>query len=523
MSSSPNSRAGSAAIPALLASALDAPRRFALCFTLLLGACVASAATPAHAQNETVLVLSHANSMWSKMDGGQKIKVLRGAIAPILRSQEGKLDLGVMTYGAQKPRSCDAMDTVKPIGPIKAAADIKAIEAANPKGSASIAASLTAASKLFKTQTGAQSIIMVSDSMDECKADPCAIAAELKEKAPRTIIHFIALGEKAEEKLAELACVSEQTGGVFLPAQNEAELNDALQKTFQLAALGTSEDPEGLPMPPPALSPGAGLGPAGEKPTSTEPGTLSLSAILAKDSQPLTGGVIWRVYDGRGHDDGSYKLVQTFREPRLTATLPGGEYLVNAAYGRANVTKRLIIWPDKRLDDVFNLNAGGLRLYATLAKQPLLSEQSLTFDVYSEESDQFGNRRKVIAGAKSGVVMRLNGGAYRVESTYGDSNAVIEAEVTVEPGKLTESTVDHQAGKVTFRLVQKPGGEALADTIWNIYSGDGQLVKKSGGAFPSHVLAAGNYEVRVEHAQKEIAAKFTVDAGDKKQVEVVMP
>jgi len=481
------------------------------------------AATPARAGNETVLVLSHANSMWSRMDGGQKIKVLRGSVASILRAQEGKLDLGVMTFGANKPRSCDAMDTVKPIGPIKPAADIKAIEAVNPKGSASVAASITAAAKLFKTQNGAQSIILVSDSMDECKADPCAIAAELKERSPRTIIHFIALGEKSEEKLAELACVPEQTGGVFITAENETELNDALQKTFQLAALGTSEDPEGVAMPL-ALPPGgAGAGAAAEKPTSTEPGTLSVSAILAKDSQTLTGGLIWRIYDGRVHDDGSYKLLETFREPRLTRTLPGGEYLVNAAYGRANVTKRLTIWPDKQLDDVFNLNAGGLRLYATLAKQPLLSEQSLTFDVYSDESDQFGNRRKVIAGAKSGVVMRLNSGAYRIESTYGDSNAVIEAEVAVEPGKLTEATVDHQAGKVTFRLVQKPGGEALADTIWNIYSGDGQLVKKSGGAFPSHVLAAGNYEVRVEHGQKEFGSKFTVEAGDKKQVEVVMP
>jgi hypothetical protein len=519
----PNSGVALAAVAARLAPAPGAARRFGLCCVILFGACLAGSATPAHAQNETVLILGHANSMWSRMGGGQKIKVVRGAVAPLLRAQEGKLDLGVVTFGANKPKSCDAVDTVKPIGPIQAAANIKAIEQANPKGSASVAASLTAAAKLFKTQTGAQTIILLSDSMDECKADPCAVAAELKEKSPRTIIHFIALGEKSEETLGELACIPEQTGGIFVSAQDEAELNDALKKTFQLAALGASEDPDGLPMPAPLPPGAAGLGTAGEKPTSTEPGTLGLSAILAKDSQTLTSGLVWRIYDGRVHDDGSYKLLRTLREPRLTTILPGGEYLVNAAYGRANVTKRLTVWPDKQLDDVFNLNAGGLRLYATLAKQPLLSEQSLTFDVYSEESDQFGNRRKVIAGARSGVVMRLNGGAYRVESTYGDSNAVIEAEVTVEPGKLTEATVDHQAGKVTFRLVQKPGGEALADTIWNIFSGDGQLVKKSGGAFPSHVLAAGSYEVRVQHAQKEFAAKFTVNAGDKKQVEVVMP
>jgi hypothetical protein len=48
-------------------------------------------------------------------------------------------------------------------------------------------------------------------------------------------------------------------------------------------------------------------------------------------------------------------------------------------------------------------------------------------------------------------------------------------------------------------------------------------VKRSGGAFPSHVLAAGSYEVRVAHGAQEYAAKFAVEAGEKKQVEVVMP
>ncbi len=516
MKSSPNS-----ALAPILGLLPAIPRRAVLGCLAVFGVCFAGLPAPAHAQNETVLILDHANSMWSRMGGNQKIKLVRSAIAPLLRDEEGKLNLGVVTFGANKPKSCD-IDTVKPIGPIKPAADMKAIEDANPKGSAAVAASLTAASKLFKTENGARSIILISDSMDECKADPCAVAAELKERSPRTIIHFIALGENSEETLSELACISEQTGGVFLTAQNEAELTEGLQKTLQLAALGASEDPDGVPTPivPPPV---AGAGAPGEKPTSTEPGTLALSAILAKDGQPLSSGLIWRIYEGRVHDDGSYRLLQTVRDPRVTTSLPGGDYLVNVSYGRANITKRLTVWPDKRLEDVFNLNAGGLRLYATLATQPLLSEQSLTFDVYSEESDQFGNRRKVIAGAKSGVVMRLNGGTYRVESSYGDSNAVIEAEVTVEPGKLTEATIDHQAGKVTFRLVQKPGGEALADTIWNIYSGEGQLVKRSGGAFPSHVLAAGNYEVRVQHGEKEFAAKFSVAAGDKKQVEVVMP
>jgi hypothetical protein len=181
------------------------------------------------------------------------------------------------------------------------------------------------------------------------------------------------------------------------------------------------------------------------------------------------------------------------------------------------------VWPGKRVEDIFNLQAGGLRLYATLANEPLLADNALGFNVFSEETDQFGNRRRVIANAKSGVVLRLNSGTYRVVSKYGDANSIMEVDVTVEPGKLTEATIDHQAGKVTFRLVERQGGEALADTIWHIYSTDGELVRKSGGAFPTHVLAAGEYDVRVEHGGQEFAARFAVGVGDRQQVEVIKP
>ena len=478
---------------------------------------------PALAQNQAVLVLDHSNSMWARIDGMQKIAAVRNAVGPLLRAQAGKLDLGVIAFGTQKAKSCDAIETLKPVGAIDATADAKTIDAANPKGSSPVAASLTAASKLFKKQSGAQAIILLTDSADDCQADPCAAAAEIKSQSPRTVIHVIAFNGEIDDKLEALTCVAEQTGGVFITAQNNEELNNAVRRTLDLASAGMSENADGQPVPAFLPAPGGAGAPGAEGPTSHEPGTLALSAILAKGTQTLNAGLVWRIYDGRALDDGSYKLVRRFEDPHPTLTLPAGDYLVNAAYGQANITKRLTIWPQKQLDDVFNLNAGGLRLYATLAKQPLFNEQSLTFNVYSEETDQFGNRRKVIAGAKSGVVLRLNSGPYRIESTYGDANAVMEADVTVEPGKLTEATVDHQAGKVTFRLVEKTGGEALADTIWKIYSGDGQLVKKSGGAFPSHILAAGDYEVHVEHGGREFTAKFAVQAGDKKQVEVVMP
>lgn len=489
----------------------------------LAAAAICMAARPAIAQNQAVLVLDHSSGMTAKIEDTPKIAAMRGLIGPILKEQAGKLDLGAVAFGGHKAKSCDAIDTLKAVGPIDPAKDAKAIEGAAPKGSSPVAASLKTANGLFKDQTGGRALILVTGSADDCGADICTAAKEIKAGSPLSVIHVVAFSEEIDANIEALACAAEETGGVFATAQGKEELDGALRKAFDLAAAGMSEDKEGQPVPvfQPVIG-GVGA-PGGEQPASNEPGTLALGAILAKDTPPLNDGLTWRIYDGRILDDGNYRLLHRLDEPRPTLTLPPGDYLVNVSYGRANLTKRLTVWPEKKQDDIFNLNAGGLRLYATLAGQPLLNEQSLVFNVYSEDTDQFGNRRRVIAGAKSGLVIRLNSGAYRIESAYGDANAIMEADVTIEPGKLAEATIDHQAGKVTFRLVEKQGGEALADTIWQIFSLDGQLVKRSGGAFPSHVLAAGDYQVRVEHSGQEFAARFSVAVGDKKQVEVVMP
>jgi hypothetical protein len=489
----------------------------------LLGTAPAGAQT----QNNAVVVLDFSATMWTQTAGAAKITIARDMLKTLIEENEGRMNLGLLAFGSKRPNACDDLEVLKPVGAIDSAAYGLSLDAAKPKGSAPVAMSLGAAGNMFRG-TGARSIILIADGPDNCRADPCAAAKSLKQKTPEAIVHVIGF-DAQPERLQELSCVAEATGGMFGAAANESELELHLRRAFQLAALGAPAGPApggslaGSPFGGPG-GPGGQPGPGGAPAfTSNEPGTLSLAAVMAGGGQPLSSGLVWRVYEGRVQDDGSYRLISSHRDAKPNITLRPGEYLINAAYGRAHVTKRLTVWPGKAQEDVFNLNAGGLRLYATLAKQPLLSEQTLAFDVYSEETDQFGNRRKVISGAKSGVVMRLNSGSYRIHSVYGDSNAVIEADVAVEPGKLTEATVDHQAGKVTFRLVNKPGGEALADTIWNIYAQDGALVKKSGGAFPSHILAAGSYSLKVEHGGKEIGGSFTVEPGDKKQVEVVMP
>ena len=126
-----------------------------------------------------------------------------------------------------------------------------------------------------------------------------------------------------------------------------------------------------------------------------------------------------------------------------------------------------------------------------------------------------------MTGAKPGLIIRLNAGIYQLTSIYGDANAIVRADITVEAGKLTEAALSHAAGKVAFKLVTEPGGDAVPDTQWSIQTPTGEIVKESVGALPTHILAPGTYAAFAKKSGKSYRRDFLLRPGDVVQVEVV--
>ncbi|HZP08566.1 hypothetical protein [Methyloceanibacter sp.] len=252
------------------------------------------------------------------------------------------------------------------------------------------------------------------------------------------------------------------------------------------------------------------------------PVPVTFKALVTEQGPKLDSGLVWRVYAAAPSPDGTRKLIATHREAMPTAALLPGEYLVNAAYGLSNLTKKITVESGKSIEETFVLNTGALKLAATLPSGEPVPEGNIHFDIYSDEEDQFGNRRRILANAKPGVVIRLNAGAYHVVSVYGDANASVKCDVTVEPGKLTEATIKQTGAKVTFKLVQTLGGEALADTKWKILTSAGDVVKENVGALPTHILANGSYAVVADHGGLNYTRKFSIESSEPKQIEVVV-
>ena len=172
--------------------------------------------------------------------------------------------------------------------------------------------------------------------------------------------------------------------------------------------------------------------------------------------------------------------------------------------------------------ETFPLNVGLMRVTAFLGNNQPAPAANVMIDIFSDERDQSGQRSRQATGIKPGTLLRLGAGVYQIVSHYGDGNAIVQADFTVEPGKLTEATMVHHAARVSFKLVTRSGGEAMADTQWTISNRAGETVKESAGALPQHTLAPGAYTVAARSQGKIWRRTFSVRSGDNIQVEVLM-
>ena len=242
-----------------------------------------------------------------------------------------------------------------------------------------------------------------------------------------------------------------------------------------------------------------------------------LEVRLTPEQAPLQDGVMWRVFASRAGEAGELPVVAEAEGGSVTVRLPTGDYLVHAAFGRAGATKRVTVADDDQMESLV-LDAGGMRLDSVVGAEQPIPPEHLTHQVMQE--DENGDLVTIVPNAVPGRVLRLSAGTYHVVSRYGGVNAVVRADIEVEPGKLTEAVMRHAGAEITLKLVAETGGEALANTSWTVITRDGNTVHESIGAFPSLILATGDYAAVASHQGKIYSRDFTVEAGVERDIEV---
>src|SRR6476661_2385643 len=224
-------------------------------------------------------------------------------------------------------------------------------------------------------------------------------------------------------------------------------------------------------------SPGTGGTNRAEPPAPAEPGQglVYLSAVFTPgDTQPVRAGIRWRVFEERAEADGGHKLVAQSEEASPFFALADGAYIVHAAFGLAGVTRRIVVNGQTTNERVV-LNAGGLSIIDVLGSSPLPA-QKLQIQVYVP--DRGGSEAKLIfANAKPAEVLGTTGLSGQGTAT-NNTNSLVSADLRVQAGKVTEATLRHRAATMTLKLVNAPGGEALANTTFSVLTPGGDVIRE---------------------------------------------
>jgi hypothetical protein len=258
--------------------------------------------------------------------------------------------------------------------------------------------------------------------------------------------------------------------------------------------------------------------------------SLTLSAAFTpNDPHHVRSGIAWRVFEEPAQPDGAHRLVAESKDATPTLPLPDGAYIVHAAFGLAGATKRVDI-DGRNVSERLVLNAGGLKLIDMLG-ETRVPPQRISISIYVPERGN-SEAKLVLANAKAEDTLCLPEGAYHVVSTLLDTsqgaqggnnatNSVVTADLRVPAGKIIEATLRHRAAAITLKLVNSPGGEALANTSFSVLTPGGDVIRELIGAFPSLVLAEGEYVAIARHEAKTFQTIFKVESTKDADVEIL--
>ena len=200
------------------------------------------AAFPARAEegSRVILVLDASGSMWGQIDGTAKMEIAKDVVGRVVGAWKPENELGLVAYGHREKGSCEDIEVLREPGALDAGDYMSAVKALNPKGKTPMTAAVRMAAESLKYTERKASVILVSDGIETCGLDPCAIAEELEKLGVDLTVHTVGFGLDDQGAVAQLKCLAENTGGTYSTAENASELEAALTKTV-----------EAVPAPPP--------------------------------------------------------------------------------------------------------------------------------------------------------------------------------------------------------------------------------------------------------------------------------
>lgn len=196
----------------------------------------------AYGQDDTrriLILLDGSGSMMDDWKGTNKWMLAKDLVSQTIDSiqrNDSSVEIGLRVFGHQSPRALkDCKDTKLevPIGKNTASSIVERLESITPQGHTPIAYSLFLAAGDFTSQ-GINSIILITDGIENCDGDPCASTSALTDKRITLKPFIIGIGIDAAEKNM-FDCV-----GTFYDATDSVQFKNAMDVVVSQALNSTT-------------------------------------------------------------------------------------------------------------------------------------------------------------------------------------------------------------------------------------------------------------------------------------------
>ena len=204
---------------------------------------VIACATMAQAADDVVIVYDGSGSMWGQIDGTSKVEIARDVLADLVQNWDAETNLGLVAYGHRSQGDCTDIETLISPAPVDRGSFIDTVNTIMPVGKTPISASIQHAADLLAYRDNPATVVLISDGVETCNADPCALSAQLAKQGVKFTAHVVGF-DLDDAAQASLSCIADNTGGMFVPAGNADELHNALAQVQDAMVVAPEPTPE---------------------------------------------------------------------------------------------------------------------------------------------------------------------------------------------------------------------------------------------------------------------------------------
>ncbi|MAY62343.1 MAG: hypothetical protein CML29_09030 [Rhizobiales bacterium] len=461
---------------------------------------------PAHGFAEgadTIVVFDGSGSMWGQIEGRTKIETARETLSTVLSEIPADSKIGLIAYGHRRKGACSDIETVVPVGPAGETVP-RMISFANgmqPKGKTPLTDAVRKAAEELRFTENAATVVLVTDGIETCDADPCALGRELEGAGINFTAHVVGFG-LSEDEGRQVQCLADTTGGLYLSANSADELGDALRQTVQAEAIPEDASDFGTeeaePRPVTFFIRDAKDGPLigirhlqaiieNEDGTQVEPDAFKLQYPEGEGHSAeatLPPGRYVAYFQRLGCSDGCYKVRYPFEVPEGT-----GEHTIEAVISGSLVLNGFIN-PNLpyRKGDKFETAVGG-------------SRPRMIFDIFPVVDGVKADEAIARAYHDTGSIP-LAPGTYLIQGNL-DNSVAAERIVEVAEGDTTSFDFSFDATRVFVDARQTDGFPVKRQTTYwfdQVPASGKQFIKgggAGGGAMQPFYLPTGTWAVNV--------------------------